>query len=440
MKKDLVLSLQSYTFRDRTFAETLKTAARLGFRSIESYPGQAIGGGIEGSTDYNSMSVETRAKLKALLASQPVKVVSYGVTGADNPAQWTKLMAFCKDLGIQVIQIEAGKDKAYYDLAEKFANQYGVRVSLHNHTQERGLPPGMAQSLAGRGRMIGAGADIGHWTRAGADAAKGAELLKDKFICFHLIDVAPKSCGFRDLPLGSGIIDVKAVLDTLAAQNRTIFATVEYEHQSATLESEVAACVRYFKAWQKDEVAADNQVGAKNLAALWLDVAKSARPDGWDVPTDMREAQQKAEQTQKMTRLEIDLASVKANRRGANDREDVDAAFLDNSDRKFCQRDWDGKSWVSAALKAPGKPTVYTVSSSNDAPGRDPQEWVLLGSENGSDWFELDRRTNELFFRRRFLKGYEIKAPRTIRFVKLEILKKRGGDNEMQFSCFGLFE
>ncbi len=439
MKTDIVLSLQAYSFRQRTFAETLKTAARLGFRYIESYPGQAIGAGIAGSTDYNSITSESQAKLKALLASQPVKVISYGVTGANSPSQWKKLTDFCKDLGIEQIQIEAGQSKEYYDRAEEAAKTSGVRVSLHNHTQELGKPEGMLASLQGRSSWIGAGADIGHWARAGVDPVKGVELLKGKFLGLHLVDVAPANCGFRDLPLGSGIIDVKGVMDRLAAQGGRILATVEYEHDSPTLDAEVAACVRWFRAWEKGEVKADNKVGVKSLSAIWAGIRQSARPDSWEMPKDAAEAVERAKRTRKMRRLEIDKASVKANRPGANENESAEMAFSDQAGRKFCQQNWDGNAFVSCKLKEPGTPSMYTVSSSNDEPTRDPVEWILWGSEDGSNWFKLDHQKNQQFPTRFFLKGFEIKTPRRCGHMKFEVLAQ-GGNNDLQFSRLGFFE
>jgi hypothetical protein len=39
----------------------------------------------------------------------------------------------------------------------------------------------------------------------------------------------------------------------------------------------------------------------------------------------------------------------------------------------------------------------YTISSANDAPERDPLNWTLQGSTNGSSWTTIDTRTNEDF-------------------------------------------
>jgi len=39
----------------------------------------------------------------------------------------------------------------------------------------------------------------------------------------------------------------------------------------------------------------------------------------------------------------------------------------------------------------------YTITSGNDLPDRDPKSWQLLGSNNGTTWYVLDARSNEIF-------------------------------------------
>jgi hypothetical protein len=39
----------------------------------------------------------------------------------------------------------------------------------------------------------------------------------------------------------------------------------------------------------------------------------------------------------------------------------------------------------------------YTITSANDAPERDPLNWTLQGSNNGSNWTTIDTRTNQDF-------------------------------------------
>ncbi len=438
MKSDIKLLLQAYSFHKRTFFEMIDTAARLGFDAVEAYPGHKLGGGLPGTLDYRSIKPETLREVRRRLDAGPVKVLSYGVTGARTPEEWTRLMEFCRTIGAKQIQIEAGLDAQAYDLAESFANRYGIRVSLHNHTQAKGMPKPMLDSLAGRGPMIGAGADIGHWVRAGENALAGVKLLKGKFHAVHLADVAPKSCGFRDLPLGSGVTDVKGVLDELASQGGTIYATIEYEAASDTLDADIAACVRFFKAWQRGEVAQGDMVKMSALSAIWRDVAKSARPDTWEFPATAKEGLGLAKKTETMRRLEIDPATIKGNQPGVVPWEDAPMAFGADPKKKY-NHHWKGGVSVQCALKEPGTVKVYTVSSSNDAPLRDPVDWVLWGSEDGKTWFELDRRTSQLFMARFQLKGYEIKNPRSCRHLKFEVLK-HCGDVDMQFSRLGFFD
>lgn len=269
---ELKLSLQAYTFRDRSFVETVETAARLGYENLEAYPGQRLGGDMKGTTDYRSISPEALAQLKAFLAKAPVKVVSYGVTGAGNDQEWEKLMAFCRELGIGQVQVEVGIAQDNLARAERYAKDSGVRVSLHNHRQPAGRPENVLKALEGFGPMIGAGCDIGHWQNAGVDPVAGVKLLKGKFHCIHAIDSSGPSAGNKDVALGSGVVDFVAILDALKAnETGTVYVTVEDERQYEGLEADVAESARWFKAW-----------AAGCLARRALDAAEGWSPVKWN--------------------------------------------------------------------------------------------------------------------------------------------------------------
>ncbi len=438
MKSELILSLQAYSFRHLTFVETLAVARRLGFRCLESYPGQRLGGGFAGTTDYKTISPETLAKLKEYLATSPVKVVSYGVTGARNADEWRRLMEFCRTLDIKQVQIEAGASKEQYDMAEMFAARYSVRVSLHNHRQELGKPEPMFEALRERGPMLGAGADVGHWVRAGVNPLDGVKLLKGKFHTVHLVDIAREAYGFRDLPLGSGVIDVKGILKELGEQGGTIYVTIEYETPGAGLEGEVAACVRWYRAWERGEIGDDNQLRTATLTALWCG-AKTDRPANWDAFARGNEGVELGRKTAKMTQLAADPATAKANRPGANPREEPPMAIGTNPKTKYCQVNWQKGAWLSCALKAPDTATVYTLSSSELIFERTPTAWKLYGSKDGKEWFLLDERKNQLFLANFLLKGYQIQHPQPCSHFKIEILAN-GGDEHLQFSRLAFFK
>ena len=169
---------------------------------MEAYPGQKLGGGLEGTTAF-PMSADNRTKVKAFLAEEGVKLVSYGVTGANDEKGWRQLFDFAKDMGIEIIQIEAGKDAKTLDLVNKLAQEYGIKVAMHNHTQPGGFPDAVAQQLKGH-PFIGSGADIGHWAAAGVVPLDGVKKLAGRFFTMHMVDMSKIGRGGEIVPFGQG--------------------------------------------------------------------------------------------------------------------------------------------------------------------------------------------------------------------------------------------
>lgn len=54
-------------------------------------------------------------------------------------------------------------------------------------------------------------------------------------------------------------------------------------------------------------------------------------------------------------------------------------------------------AWFQLEFATPQATGAYIITSANDAPGRDPKDWRLEGSNNGVDWIILDTRTNQTF-------------------------------------------
>ena len=53
--------------------------------------------------------------------------------------------------------------------------------------------------------------------------------------------------------------------------------------------------------------------------------------------------------------------------------------------------------WAAYKMATPVAVSSYSLVSANDFPGRDPKNWTLQGSADGSTWVDLDTRTNEIF-------------------------------------------
>lgn len=110
----------------------------------------------------------------------------------------------------------------------------------------------------------------------------------------------------------------------------------------------------------------------------------------------------------------------------ATDSEDSDTALLfDNtSDSRLTLND--DSPWIQYQFtdeKQQAK--MYTLTSGNTDKG-DPKSWLLQGSNDGENWTELDKRTNESFKWRLYTRAFEIENPKEYAYYRLEITENDG--------------
>jgi len=238
------LALQLYSFRDRSFTEAVVAAKRLGFQYVEAYPGQKLGGSFAGDMSFK-LPVAQREEIKRFLNEQGVKLVSFGVVGAGSEREWTQLFQFAQDMGIEIVQVEAGKSPEVLDMLNVMAFRHTVKVALHNHAQAAGYPSAMATQLQGRPNL-GAGPDTGHWVCAGINPRAGIKELEGTCFTLHLVDIDKFGKDGRVVPYGKGVADLKGVLAELRKQGFEGTVTCEYEYMSPKLEEEIGECVRWY--------------------------------------------------------------------------------------------------------------------------------------------------------------------------------------------------
>jgi len=63
---------------------------------------------------------------------------------------------------------------------------------------------------------------------------------------------------------------------------------------------------------------------------------------------------------------------------------------------------------VTYQLDAPAVVKQYKLTSADDAPGRDPKNWTIEGSNDGTNWLPVDSQSNQAFSARFATKTYEI--------------------------------
>jgi len=240
------LSAQAYTFNRFTLAQALDKMETCGIQYVECYPGQTIGGGIEGTTDFN-MPASRREELKKLFKEKHKTLVAYGVVSPKNEEEWKQVFDFAKDMGIQVITAEP-KDE-HWDLVSRLCDQYQIKVAIHDHPRPSHYwhPDSVLAAVTGRSPLFGACADIGHWVRSGLDPVECVQKLKGRVFSLHIKDMNEKSPKAHDVVWGQGQSNIEGVMRELKKQKFRGLFSAEYEYHWENSVPEVKESAKYWR-------------------------------------------------------------------------------------------------------------------------------------------------------------------------------------------------
>lgn len=239
------LGVQTYSFNRFTFFEAIDKAASIGLKYAETYPGQKISAEIDGQMGVG-MTAEQIQLVKAKLADAGVQLTAFGVVGLSaDEAESRRTFQWCKQFGIGVINTEVREDA--FDTLEKLAAEYEIKVALHNHPEPSYYwnPDTVLAATAGR-QWIGACADTGHWLRSGLNPLECLKKLEGKIFSFHFKDLNRLGKGAHDVPWGTGVANVPALLAEMKRQNFQGPISIEYEHNWLESLPEIEQCVKNF--------------------------------------------------------------------------------------------------------------------------------------------------------------------------------------------------
>jgi len=252
------IGCQAYTFNHFSVFEAIEKTASAGGKVIEFYPGQKLSKEEPTvSWDHNA-SAETIQKVKEKLAASKVTAVNYGVVDIPkDEAAARKVFEFAKALGLYAITTESVDA---IDTIEKLVKEYDICVAIHNHPKNEKQPdykvwdPNYVLSVVkGRDRRIGSCADTGHWSTSGLDPLECVKLLKGHIISVHLKDrnMRGREQGMHDVPFGTGVLNIKAILDELKRQKLAGNISIEYEFNWENSVPEIKQCIDFFRSYGK---------------------------------------------------------------------------------------------------------------------------------------------------------------------------------------------
>ncbi|GAB4017232.1 sugar phosphate isomerase/epimerase family protein [Spirosoma koreense] len=241
------LGAQSYSFRLFPFAEALRKIDSCGLKYVEAFPGQTIGGGVDGKMDF-TMDATTRQAVKKLIKDRGLTVVAYGVVNPKTDDDWKALFEFAKDMGI--LNINSEPTPQQMPLVRKLADQYKINVALHNHPKpSRYWHPDTVLAAIGGSKYVGSCSDIGHWVRSGLDPVECLKKLNGHVLGMHFKDVKKDSPDgkYHDVVWGTGDCKVEAVIAELKRQHFKGPISAEYEYHWENNGPEIAESAKNFR-------------------------------------------------------------------------------------------------------------------------------------------------------------------------------------------------
>ncbi len=239
------LGVQAWTFRRFTLAQAIEKSSSLGIHYIEAYPGQPLGGGLEGKF-HHTMSEASRRGILDLAKAGNVKIVSYGVVNGKDEAEWRQIFAFAKAMGLRNVTAEPPRE--ILPVLDKLSREFGVTLAFHDHPTPSlyAHPQTAFDALQPYGPNLGVCADTGHWARSGYDPVAALRLLRGRILESHFKDVDQWTKAGKDVPFGTGTTNVAGQLAELRRQRFGGVVLIEYETDSPQLENDVKRCVDYF--------------------------------------------------------------------------------------------------------------------------------------------------------------------------------------------------
>ncbi|MBN8854278.1 MAG: hypothetical protein BGO55_07775 [Sphingobacteriales bacterium 50-39] len=129
------------------------------------------------------------------------------------------------------------------------------------------------------------------------------------------------------------------------------------------------------------------------------------------------------------------LSVALENRNGAGSPEGSPHLVDGNLNTKYLTFNFPQPFWFQEQFPAPQVVNSYTFTSGNDSPDRDPMDWNVVGSNDGTNWDTLDVRTGENFASRIETVHYTLNnnSNKAYTYIRVNVTQRNGGAGDGLF-------
>lgn len=128
-----------------------------------------------------------------------------------------------------------------------------------------------------------------------------------------------------------------------------------------------------------------------------------------------------------LTELVVNLTVSIENNGGPTAGEGSPKLIDGDLDSKFLIQSFDPSFYIQEEYDSAYRIDAYTLTSANDADGRDPKDWTIQGSNDASAWTILNTQTGQLFDSRKKTVRYEFTNANKYKYYRFAITALKGG-------------
>lgn len=239
----LKVGMTSYTTREYPLEASLKILKQLGVGYVSLKDVHLPLGSTK----------EERANAKKAIDKAGLTLLGCGVISLkNNEAEIHRALEYVRDLGAATAVV--APDPAAVPTINKVVKDFDLRVAIHNHGPEDKkfpTPSDVWDAIQGLDPKIGLCIDVGHTTRTGNDPAAAIRKYASRLYDVHIKDIARDPAApdlkYKNVPLGTGVIDVAAYLKALVEIRYAYHVALEYEAEPENPVPGMAACYGFLR-------------------------------------------------------------------------------------------------------------------------------------------------------------------------------------------------
>jgi inosose dehydratase len=221
--RGLKMGVASYSLRKFTLDQALDMTRELGLKYICL-------------KDMHLPLTSTKAECQAAhdkVTADGLTLLGGGVITIRKRDDVRNIFQYAKNAGMPTIV--SSPDPELLDSVEEMVKEFDIRLAIHNHgpgDKWYPSPSDALRAIENRDKRMGLCIDVGHTVRIGEEPVAAIQRCAGRLYDFHIKDVSEATAKGTPVVLGTGIIDIPAVLKALLAAGFTGHLGLEYERDA----------------------------------------------------------------------------------------------------------------------------------------------------------------------------------------------------------------